>query len=214
MELCSAMDQGGVTPSAGLIHAVRKAVPFDVFVLIRPREGDFCYSAAECGVMREDVLRARDLGADGVVLGILREDGRVDVEATARLVAAARPMQVTFHRAFDVAEDLDRALEDVIAAGADRILTSGGERLGLAGAERIAGLVGTAAGRVTMLGAGGIRAANAREFVERARVRELHTSLRGARVAVRRGGKLAADFGPAPYVLRVEDVKELRAEVG
>jgi copper homeostasis protein len=179
VELCSALGEGGVTPSAGLIRAVRQAVPIDVFLMIRPRCGDFLYSDLDFQVMRDDIRDAKAMGANGVALGILTAEGDVDLERTRCLVQLARPLQVTFHRAFDYAADMERALEDVIASGSDRVLTSGGEADAIHGMAHIGALREQAGDRIRIMAGGGIRLSNVRRLVERTGIRDVHTSLNG-----------------------------------
>ena len=177
IELCSDLAEGGLTPSAGLIATVRKRVTLELRVLIRPRAGDFCYSADEFDVMTRDILLAKQLGANGVALGILDPDGQVDLARTRELIDLARPMPVTFHRAIDMAKDLDAALDAILQTGADRVLTSGAARSAEEGIPTIARLVKVAAARVRIVAAGGIRENNARRIVEQTGVREIHAAL-------------------------------------
>ncbi len=174
VELCGELLQGGVTPSAGLIGAVWERVEIPVFVLIRPRTGDFLYDVDEVDVMLRDIALARSLDADGIVVGALTRDGDVDVRTVHELVDAAGSMQVTFHRAFDYVRDQDVALETLIELGVDRVLTSGGAATALAGAERLRSLVELAGDDIDILAGGSITADNVAEVVRRSRVREVH----------------------------------------
>ena len=178
IELCSGLSEGGMTPSHGLIQEAVERSGLPVHVLVRPRGGNFVYSAAEVDVMRRDILHVRELGAAGVVLGILQPDGRVNVEATKALVQLARPMEVTFHRAFDATPSLKEALEDVIATGAHRILTSGGQRNVVAGSAALAELVQQAEDRVEIAVGGGLRLQNAASLARVTQARHFHGSLR------------------------------------
>jgi len=180
IELCSDLLEGGVTPSTGLIELVRQKVEIGLHVMIRPRGGDFCYDDEEVEVMRRDIVNAKQLGADGVVFGILDVDGRVDVERTRRLIELARPLSVTFHRAFDMSADLFRALEDVCTAGADRILTSGGQQTSVLGRHVITRLISTADGRVIIMPGSGINEQNAAGFIQETGAREIHVGLRSS----------------------------------
>lgn len=177
IELCSNMVAGGITPSAGLMEAARTSLHLPIHVLIRPRPGDFLYSPAEFEVMRRDIQIARQLGMDGVAIGILNGKSRVDVKRTRELVELARPLQVTFHRAFDEAYDLHDSLESVIQTGADRILASGRKRRAVDGISNLARLVNTAQGRITIAAGGRIRAADVARIIRGAAIHEFHTSL-------------------------------------
>ena len=177
IELCANLGVGGTTPSIGLIASVVQQVNHPVFVMIRPRGGDFVYDADEIDAMIEDIDRARPLGIAGIVTGALRSDGSVDVESMRRLMSPAAGLPVTFHRAFDVVANRTEALEQVIDLGASRVLTSGGAATALDGAVAIAMLVDQAGERVSIVAGGKIREQNARDVIARTGVREVHARL-------------------------------------
>jgi copper homeostasis protein len=176
VELCAALFEGGITPSKGMIEqAVAVAGGrIGVHVIIRPRGGDFIYSPSEAEVMLRDIEAVKAAGADGVVIGALTPDAEVDTALCARLVEAARPLSVTFHRAFDVTRTPEAAFEDVIALGADRLLTSGAAPTALEGADLIADLVKKAAGRIIVLAGGGINERTAARVAAQTGVEEMH----------------------------------------
>jgi copper homeostasis protein len=186
IELCHDLDAGGVTPPAGLVHAAAARTAIPVFVLIRPRTGDFVFSPAERELMRHQVAIARALGAGGVVIGGLTPAGDVDEILVAELLRAATPIPVTFHRAFDAAREPQIALERLIALGVGRVLTSGGAPTAVEGAGLIAALVDQAAGRIGIIAAGGIRAPNVEEIVRQTGVVEVHARTSAAGGEVRR----------------------------
>jgi len=177
IELCSQLSVGGVTPDHELMTKTIQTLLIPVHVLIRPRPGDFVFSSAEFGEMKRQIERAKAAGAAGVATGVLLPDGRVDVERTRELVALAKPMKVTFHRAFDETPDMVGALEDVIRCGVDCLLTSGGEPDVLTGAESIAKLRTLAAGRLDVMAGGGLQLASLVEVLRRTGVSHLHGSL-------------------------------------
>jgi copper homeostasis protein len=181
LELCDNLFDAGTTPSAGMISAVKAAVRIPVFVLVRPRGGGFVYTHDELGVMRLDIEAAKMLGADGVVVGTLTRDARVDVEQLFSLVAAAGDLPVTFHRAFDLARDQQQSLEALMQCGVSRVLTSGGAGTALEGVGAIASLVRRAAGQIEVMAGGGVREENVQEIVQRTGAREVH--VRGTRLA-------------------------------
>ncbi len=174
LELCGDLVEGGITPSLGMFARVRERVTLPIHVLIRPRGGDFLFDGDESVVMLRDIAESKAAGADGVVIGALDREGRVDTGLTRRLGDAARPMEVTFHRAFDLARDPAEALDTLMVLGIERLLTSGQALSALRGAEMIAGLVRQAGGRITIMAAGGINEANAARVVKETKVTEIH----------------------------------------
>jgi copper homeostasis protein len=180
IELCAGPEEGGVTPSAGLIRMAREKLSIPLYPIIRPREGDFLYSEEEFRIMLRDVEWCRETGCDGVVIGILLADGSVDQSRCARLVETAYPLGVTFHRAFDRAADPFEAMEAVIRIGCERILTSGQRPVVMEGAELLFQLVREADERIVIMPGSGVRSDNIAELAAKTRAVEFHTSARVA----------------------------------
>lgn len=174
VELCAAPKEGGLTPSYGVLKSVREAVTIPVHPIIRPRGGDFCYSAGEFDAMLEDVVRVRELGFPGLVIGLLDEDANVDMPRMRQIMAAAKGMAVTFHRAFDMCKDPIQAFENLAELGVARILTSGQQSTAEKGLQLIMELKGHSGVPIIMAGAG-VRASNLKTFLN-AGVEELHSS--------------------------------------
>jgi copper homeostasis protein len=211
IELCSGLSDGGLTPSHGLVRAAVEHSGLPVHVLLRPRGGGFIYTKSEIEVICEDIKHVKELGAVGVVLGMLRPDGSVDVEGIRELVELACPLKVTFHRAFDVTPSLPSALEDVIEAGCDRVLTSGGRHDAMTGANCVAELVTQAKHRISIAVGGGLRLKDAAPLARVTGATHFHGSLR-RRLTVARPANEAIDesrsFG-ARYVVDPDDIRSM-----
>ena len=177
VELCESLEIGGVTPSQKMMEQVLKENPgLCVNVLVRPRGGDFIFSEDEIQTMLKDIRLCKSLGVNGVVIGALRPDGGVDMACMRRLIEEARPLSITFHRAFDECSDVRDCLEDVIALGCDRLLTSGHEKNALEGRFIIAELVKQAAGRIIIMAGCGVRPSNINIIAESTKAEEYHSS--------------------------------------
>jgi copper homeostasis protein len=177
VELCGNMLEGGCTPSTGEIIFARQNLHIKLFVMIRPRGGDFCYTDAEFEIMKSDVLATKELGADGVVFGILQPDGSIDTERMKQLAGLARPMGITCHRAFDMTSDPVKAIEDLVTIGIDRVLTSGQNDSALDGAPLIKKLIGMAGNRIIIMPGHGIKEHNFREVIKETGAKEYHLYL-------------------------------------
>jgi copper homeostasis protein len=176
IELCVALEVGGLTPSPGMLALVRERMSIPVHVLIRPRAGDFVYGDAECETMLRDIEACAALGCDGVVLGVLDADGGIDMARCRALIAAAKGLGVTFHRAIDVSRDPLQALEDIIALGCERVLSSGAQPSAMAGASLLREMVSRAGGRIVVMPGAGIDAGNLAALREATGAREFHAS--------------------------------------
>ena len=198
IELCSALALGGLTPSAALVQRARAATSLPIMMMLRPREGGFCYSAEEFRQMVFDLKFGLAVGVDGFVFGCLHRDGTIDERRTAHLVKLAAGRQTVFHRAFDVTPDPLVALETLVALGVTRVLTSGQQATALAGADLIRRLVEQAAGRIEILPGAGVRAEHVAELVRHTGVTQVHASASGADIDSSTVANPALHFGGVP----------------
>lgn len=185
IELCSGLGEGGTTPSTGLIRTVKRHIQIPVYVMIRPRGGDFIYSDLELEVMLADIQSARDAGADGLVFGALTADGQVDRAAMDRLKIASGSLGITFHRAFDLTKDPFTSLEEIIASGAERILTSGQQNTAPLGISLLHELCIKADNRIEIMAGSGVSAANAADLIA-AGVHALHLTGKSFRTSTQK----------------------------
>jgi copper homeostasis protein len=200
IELCDNPGDGGTTPSYGTIEVVRQNVSLDVFVMIRPRGGDFHYNSYEFHSMKRDIAQCQRLSVDGVVLGILNADGTIDKKRCKELIDKARPLKVTCHRAFDMTRDPFEALEDCIEAGFDRILTSGQQAQAVKGAQLIRDLISKAAGRIVIMPGSGVNESTVAEIVTITKATEIHFS--------------ATAFRPSAMIFRNQQIAGMGSDEG
>ncbi|NXT21363.1 CUTC protein, partial [Syrrhaptes paradoxus] len=212
IELCAGLVEGGTTPSMGLLQVVKQCVRVPVFVMIRPRGGDFLYSDREVEVMKADIRLAKLHGADGLVFGALTEDGRIDTELCTALLAVCRPLPVTFHRAFDMVHDPLVALETLISLGFERVLTSGCDSSALEGLSLIKRLAEQVSGFIPP--GGGITERNLQRILEGSTASEFHCSARSARDSGMKfrnpNVAMGASFSAPEYSIKVADVAKVR----
>ncbi len=214
LELCCALGEGGLTPTPGLARGVVAAVSIPVVAMLRPRRGDFLYDEHEFAAMQQDLLSLADCGVAGFAVGILRSDASLDEERMRELCAAAGPRHVTLHRAFDVSQRPEAALEACVALGVRRILSSGQRRTALEGKDLLRRLVAQAAGRISVMAGAGVRAANVRQLVHETGVDEVHLSASAFAKSRMQWHNPHVAMGTLPAVdddqLRVTDEREIR----
>jgi len=179
IELCAALTEGGTTPTYGMIKKCREAFDVQLFPIIRPRGGDFLYTDEEFEIIKYDIGLCKEFGCDGVVTGLLKKDGTIDVGRTRKLIEIAYPLEVTFHRAYDVVKVPFEAMEQLIEIGCQRILTSGQQPAAPQGIALITQLIKVADERIVIMPGSGVRKENIRELAEKSGAVEFHSSLRG-----------------------------------
>lgn len=176
IELCDNLIGGGTTPSIGMLQVVRKHLTIDINFIVRPRSGDFCYSEFELQIIKRDIEMAKEYGANGIVVGILKPNGEIDVDRMKEIIKVAKPLKVTFHRAFDMTKDPFESLDTLINLGVERILTSGQESNAFDGIDLIRKLVNRANGKIIIMPGAGINDLNVEEIVNKTGVGEVHMS--------------------------------------
>lgn len=217
IELCSGLSEGGLTPGAGLIRLMRRRIRLPIHLLIRPRSGDFYYSPAEFDTMAADIAFAKDQGVSGIVFGLLTPNGTIDIPRTRALIAQARPLSVTFHRAIDMTRDPLEALDTLITLGVDRVLTSGGASSAHAGRNTIVQMVARAQNRIAIMPGGGISEHNVRAIVQATGVREIHFSARtriNSPMQHRNPHCAMGSTAPSEYTRAITDPNRIRAIIG
>ena len=208
IELCDNPGDGGTTPSYGFIKSARKLLQIELYTMIRPRGGDFIYSDEEFEIMKEDIKACKNLGCDGIVLGLLKSNGEVAKDKTALLVTLAYPMGVTFHRAFDRTNDYLKALHDVIDTGCERILTSGLHPAAMEGLEELQKLIQNSGDLIIMPGSG-IRSSNIKILAESLETKEFHTSARISRSSIQ-PGSLFIKENLDPITVDINEIKKIK----
>lgn len=216
IELCSALEIGGVTPSVGIITEARKIKGLILNVIIRPRGGDFLYNEYEIACMEEDIRTCKEIGADGIVIGALTAQGDIDKECCRRLISAAEGMSVTFHRAFDMCRAPRQALEDIISLGCHRLLTSGQRPSAVEGIPLIKELVELANERIIIMPGCGVNSSNALHILQSTGATEIHASARkdiGSNMLFRHNGVNMGTTGSDEYMRKESSEEEIRAIV-
>ena len=211
IELCNSLFEGGTTPSSGTIISVRNNLSIDLHVIIRPRGGDFLYTDPEYDIMRRDIEICGEYGVNGIVIGILMEDGEIDVERTAKLIDLAKPMTATFHRAFDMCADPLRGLQDVISTGASRLLTAGHTNSAFEGMELIRRLIKKSGKKIIVMPGSGINETNIQKIAGNTGAKEFHLS---GKKAVESGMIFRRDeinIGYTPgYSKQITDIQKIK----
>jgi copper homeostasis protein len=215
VELCANLSEGGTTPAYGIISMTRDNLRIGLHVLIRPRAGDFLYSDTEFDMMRRDINICKECGADGIVIGILRNDGTIDLERTSELAELAHPLSVTFHRAFDMCADPYSGLEDIIKAGASRLLTSGHKNSAAEGSALLRDLVVQAAERIVIMPGSGINESNIEQIAKTTGANEFHLSARKVTESLMTFRKKGITMGNSPgydeFTRKVADPDKIKS---
>ena len=214
IELCDNLTEGGTTQSQAVIRHCREKLNMQLFPIIRPRGGDFLYTEDEFQIMINDIKICKQFNCDGVVIGLLRADGSINIERTKKLVDLAYPMEVTFHRAFDRSKDPFESLEQLIAIGCTRILTSGQQPTAMEGIKLIAALIKTADERIIIMPGSGVRKENIMNLADQTSAVEFHSSLRTkveSKMEFRHPAFVTDSY--QHYSVKAEEVRELRREL-